>query len=150
MQPTIIKPIILITEGRMDASIICSLLNTRDHIVYMVEANGFHKIASTIRTQYLMYGDEYNYIAAFDSDSELPSVKQEKLSMIRFLSKADMHPNRIGVFCFCKDIESELGITIEEKRNSSLLIQALRQRGDQMRKCETIREIQQFVDGLSS
>lgn len=148
MRAPILRPIILITEGRIDASIICSLINTGDHIVYMVVAGSFHKIASTIRTQYLMYGDEYNYIAAFDSDSEVTSVKQEKLSMIRYLSKADMHADRIGVFCFCKDIETELGITVVEKRDKELLVQALKQRGTQMRQSETIREIQEFINGL--
>lgn len=148
MESTVLKPIILVTEGATDIAVICSLIDTAGRIIYPVEAGGYHNIASTLRTMYLMYGDDYNYIAAFDSDSEMPSVKQEKLSMIRYLSKADMHTDIIGVFCFSKDIESELGISFAEKRDKGLLVQALQQRGDQMRQSETIREIQQFIDGL--
>lgn len=148
MESAVLKPIILVTEGKTDIAVICSLIDTAGHVVYPVEAGGYHNIASTLRTMYLMYGDEYNYIAAFDSDSELPSVKQEKLSMIRYLSKADMHTDKIGVFCFCRDIETELGITVEEKRDKELLVRALRQRGTQMRQSETIREIQEFINGL--
>lgn len=148
MHPSNLKPIILITEARLDASIICSLINTAGHVVYMVEAGGYHKIAATIRTQYLMYMDDYYYIAVFDSDSESPSVRDDKIAVIRNLSKAGMHTDIIGVFCFSKDIESELGITVAEKRDKELLVKALRQRGDQMRRSETIREIQQFIDGL--
>lgn len=148
MESVVLKPIILVTEGKTDIAVICSLIDTHGRFIYPVEAGGYHNIASTLRTMYLMYGDDYNYIAAFDSDSDMPSVKQEKLSMIRYLSKADMHTDIIGVFCFSKDVESELGITIEEKRDIELLVRALQQRGDKMKQCETIREIQQFIDGL--
>lgn len=149
MHPSILKPIILITEGRMDASIICSLINTADHIVYMVEAGGYHKIASTIRTQYLMYKDDYYYIAVFDSDSESPSVRDDKITVIRNLSRIDLHADRIGIFCFRKDLESELGITQLEKKNKVALVQAIKQRGEQMKQCETIKEIQQFINSLA-
>lgn len=149
MHPSILKPIILITEGRMDASIICSLINTADHIVYMVEAGGYHKIASTIRTQYLMYRDDYYYIAVFDSDSESPSVRDDKITVIRNLSRRDLHADRIGIFCFRKDLESELGITQLEKKNKVALVQAIKQRGEQMKQCETIKEIQQFINSLA-
>ena len=149
MQPSILKPIILITEGRMDASIICSLINTADHIVYMVEAGGYHKIASTIRTQYLMYRDDYYYIAVFDSDSESPSVRDDKITVIRNLSRRDLQADRIGIFCFRKDLESELGITQLEKKNKVALVQAIKQRGEQMKQCETIKEIQQFINSLA-
>ena len=148
MQPSILKPIILITEGRMDASIICSLINTADHIIYMVEAGGYHKIASTIRTQYLMYRDDYYYIAVFDSDSVSPSVRDDKISVIRNLSRGDLHTDRIGIFCFRKDLESELGITQQEKKNRAALVLAIKQRGEQMKQCETIKEIQQFINTL--
>lgn len=148
MQSSILKPIILITEGRMDASIICSLINTADHVVYMVEAGGYHKIDSTIRTQYLMYRDDYYYIAVFDSDSESSVVRDDKIAVIRNLSKGDLHRNRIGIFCFRKDLESELGITQIEKKNRVALVRAIKQRGDQMKQCETIREIQQFINSL--
>lgn len=148
MESVVLKPIILITEGKTDISVICSLIDTAGHIIYPVEAGGYHNIASTLRTMYLTYGDDYNYIAAFDSDSDMPSIKQEKLSMIRYLSKADMHTDIIGVFCFSKDIESELGITVALKRNKELLVKALQQRREHMKQCETIREIQQFINGL--
>lgn len=148
MESVVLKPIILVTEGKTDIAVICSLIDTAGHIIYPVEAGGYHNIASTLRTMYLMYGDAYNYIAVFDSDSDMPSVKQERLSMIRYLSKADMHTDIIGVFCFSKDIESELGITVAEKQDKEHLVKALRQRGDQMKRSETIREIQQFINGL--
>lgn len=149
MQSSFLKPIILITEGRKDAPIICSLINTADRRVYMVVAGGYHKIASTIRTQYLMHGDDFYYIAAFDSDSESPVVREDKLDMIRSLSRADLHAAQIGIFCFRKDLESELGITHAEKADMTALVQAIKQRGNQMKQRETIKEIQQFIDSLA-
>lgn len=149
MRTSILKPIILITEGRGDAPIIYSLLNTGERRVYMVPAGGYMRIASTIRTQYLMNGDSHYYIAAFDSDSDIPSDREERLAMISNLSKANYHQNQIGVFCFRENLEKELGISIEIKRNRDALIRFVEENKDQMMQCDTIREIQRFIDGFN-
>ena len=56
----VLKPIILVTEGKTDITVICSLIDTAGHVIYPVEAGGYYNIASTLRTMYLMYGDDYN------------------------------------------------------------------------------------------
>lgn len=142
------KPIMLITEGQTDASIIRSLIDAHDRKVFMVLAGGYQNIASMIRTQYLIHGDEFCYIAVFDSDSSDNSVRLRKLDMVQSLSKAALHPEIIGVFCFRNTIEKELGLQNTNKSNNKLLIEVLKERSEQMKQCDTIREIQEFIDGF--
>lgn len=142
------KPIILITESRTDASIVRSLIDTLDRKVYLVESGTYQNIASTLRTQYLNYGDAFCYIAVFDADSSDSFVRREKLNMVRFLSKAERHSENIGVFCFRNTIEAELGIKLNNKSSKESLIEALKERAEQMKQSATIKEIQQFIDEL--
>lgn len=57
------KPIMLITEGQTDASIIRSLIDAHGRKVYMVVSGGYQNIASMVRTQYLIHGDTFYYVA---------------------------------------------------------------------------------------
>lgn len=41
MQSSLLKPLFLVTEGQLDAPIICSLINTGERIVYMIVAGGY-------------------------------------------------------------------------------------------------------------
>lgn len=149
MRTTILKPVILITEGRTDAPIICSLINTGERKVYMVPAGGFQRIASTLRTQYLMNGDSHYYIAVFDSDSEEDSEREERLAMVRNLSKASYHQKHIGIFCFRNNLEKELGITVPKQGDKAALIQQMVENKDRMMQSKTIVEIQRFIDSFS-
>ena len=86
MHSSLLKPLFLVTEGQLDAPIICSLINTDKRKVYMIVAGGYQNIASALRTQYLMCGDEYYYIAVFDSDSNDESVRM--VFIIKFVFNA--------------------------------------------------------------
>lgn len=70
--------------------------------------------------------------------------------MVRFLCKADLHQEIIGVFCFRNTIEKELGLQNTNKSNNKLLIEVLKERSEQMKQCDTIKEIQKFIDGFKS
>lgn len=148
MHSSLLKPLFLVTEGQLDAPIICSLINTGERIVYMIVAGGYQNIASALRTQYLMYGDEYNYIAVFDSDSNDESVRMERISMVKYLSGADFHLSNIGVFCFRETLEKELGLPKLSKADKTLIIEVLKTRKSEMQKCKTIMEIQKFINQL--
>ena len=95
-----------------------------------------------------MYGDEYNYIAAFDSDSNDESVRMERISMVKYLSGADFHLSNIGVFCFRKSLEEELGLPKLSNTDKTAIIEVLKIRKSEMQKCKTILEIQEFIDQL--
>lgn len=145
------KSIMLITEGQTDASIIRSLIDAHDRKVYMVATGGYQNIASMIRTQYLIHGDGFYYIAVFDSDNSDNSVRIRKLEMVRFLSKADLHQEIIGVFCFRNTIEKELGLPRICRANNESLIDALKKGAGQMKQqSDTIKEIQKFIDSFKS
>lgn len=148
MHSSLLKPLFLVTEGQLDAPIICSLINTGERIVYMIVAGGYQNIASALRTQYLMYGDEYNYIAVFDSDSNDESVRMERISMVKYLSGADFHLSNIGVFCFRNSLEEELGLPKLSNTDKTAIIEVLKIRKSEMQKCKTILEIQEFIDQL--
>ena len=78
MHSSLLQPLFLVTEEQLDVRIICSLINTGKRIVYMIVAGGYQNITSALRTQYLMYGDEFYDIAVFDSDSNDESVRMEQ------------------------------------------------------------------------
>ena len=151
MSTAFLKPLILITEGATDASIICSIINTGDRKVFMVTAGGYHNIASMVRTYYLMYGDDYNYIAVFDSDSDADDVRNERLTMVKNLSRAHSHSNNIGIFCFRNTIEKELKLPFSNTKgvDKTELSKILKEGKSELRMCDTIREIQEFVNRLS-
>lgn len=148
MSTVILKPIILITEGVTEASIIRSLINTNERMCYMVAAGGYHNIAATLRTQYLMHDNSYKYVAVFDSESADQDVRIEKLEMVRYYSKADYHKGVIGVFCFRDSLERELKIPRVRDFKRDAIIKVLKERAEQMKQCDTILEIQQFIDEL--
>ena len=150
MSTTFLKPLILITEGKIDASIICSIINIGDRNVFTVSAGGYQNIASMLRTYYLMYGDDYNYIAVFDSDSDYPYNSKERLAMVINLSRTYYHSENIGIFCFRNTIEKELGLPPFTKGGDQYkLIKVIRARKEEMLECDTIKEIQAFVNQLS-
>lgn len=149
MHSPLLNPLFLVTEGQLDAPIICSLINTGDRQVYMIVAGGYQNIASALRTQYLMYGDEYNYIAVFDSDSSDESDRLERISMVKYLSGADLHSRNVGIFCFRGSIEKELGLPKLSKADKTAIIEVLKTRKSEMQKCKTIKEIQEFIDQLA-
>lgn len=144
------KPIMLITEGQTDASIIRSLIDAHGRKVYMVVSGGYQNIASMVRTQYLIHGDTFYYVAVFDADTSDNSIRIEKLDMVRFLSKAELHSEIIGVFCFRNTIERELGLQEGNKAHKESLISALMERSEQMKQSKTIMEIQQFINKLKA
>ena len=148
MHSSLLKPLFLVTEGQLDAPIICSLINTGERIVYMIVAGGYQNIASALRTQYLMYGDEYNYIAVFDSDSYDERFRMERITMVKYLSGADFHSSNIGVFCFLETLEKELGLPKLSKADKTTIIEVLKTRKSEMQKCKTIIEIQKFINQL--
>ena len=148
MHSSLLKPLFLVTEGQLDAPIICSLINTDKRKVYMIVAGGYQNIASALRTQYLMCGDEYYYIAVFDSDSNDESVRMERISMVKYRSGADFHSINIGVFCFRKTLEKELGLPKLSKADKTKIIEVLKTRKFEMQKCKTIMEIQNFINQL--
>lgn len=148
MCETILKPIILIAESATDASVIASLVDTGNRILYMINAGGYHNISSVVRTQYLMHGDSMGYIAVFDSDSENENVCQERLATVKYLSRAEMHPDRIGIFCFSPDIEHDLGLIKVNKNNKEELKQYLTNNLSTIKINKVIVDIQRFIDGL--
>lgn len=148
MHSPLLNPLFLVTEGQLDAPIICSLINTGDRQVYMIVAGGYQNIASALRTQYLMYGDDYNYIAVFDSDSNDESDRVERISMVKYLSGADLHSRNVGIFCFRGSIEKELGLPKLSKADKTAIIEVLKTQKSEMQKCKTIIEIQEFIDQL--
>lgn len=148
MHSSLLNPLFLVTEGQLDAPIICSLINTGERKVYMIVAGGYQNIASALRTQYLMYGDEYNYIAVFDSDSNEEKVRMERISMVKHLSGADFHSSNIGIFCFRDTLEKELGLPKLSNTDKTVIIEVLKIRKSEMQKCKTILEIQEFIDHL--
>ena len=148
MHSPLLNPLFLVTEGQLDAPIICSLINTGVRHVYMIVAGGYQNIASALRTQYLMYGDDYNYIAVFDSDSNDESDRLERISMVKYLSGADLHSRNVGIFCFRGSIEKELGLPKLSKADKTGLIEVLKTRKSEIQKCKTIIEIQEFIDQL--
>ena len=148
MHSSLLKPLFFVTEGQLDAPIICSLINSGKRKVYMIVADDYQNIASVLRTQYLMYGDEYYYIAVFDSDSYDERVRMERISMVKYLSGADFHLSNIGVFCLRKTLEKELGLPKLSKADKTAIIEVLKTRKSEMQKCKTILEIQEFIDQL--
>lgn len=140
--------LILITEGKLDSQIIGFLLNTGDNKLFMVDGGGYNRISSLIRTLYLMYGDEYYYLAVFDSDSDSPSIQAERLSIVKQLSGASMHEDRIGVFCFQNNIESELLLPKNFKDDMSSLKDYLSKNKTSLQETKTIKDIQRFIERI--
>lgn len=146
MSETFLKPIILVTEGATDAAILCSLVNAGDRVVYTILAQGYNNIASTIRTQYLMNGDSFYYVAVFDTDSSNDAVCDDRISAVDYLSGAYMHPGIIHVIPAAPSIDILLRIPSGVKANRVQLTEYVKNNIEELKENPLIKALQKAFD----
>lgn len=145
-----LKGLYTIVEGPTDVEILKVLLNFESfNTVYMIPASGYHNIPSLVRTLRLMkdkQASNYKFLVVFDSDSNDDTVTEEKVSTMKYLTKAD-YDSRIGVFAFQPNIEVFLGFEGKyNKRGLTNLIKYINDNIDVLREKEKLKEIQRFLD----
>ncbi len=148
------RALYIITEGKMDAAILHTLLVCdKFQKVYQVPAGGFGNLSSVAKTIRLMNSPNESkdkILIAFDADSEDEEVIRNRVGMMRSLTGAD-YDNRIGVFCFVPDIEGSLFHGFDYKKNDmGPLVEFLKEHADEMRrKNNVIREMLEFIDSVN-
>lgn len=144
------RSLFIITEGKMDAAILHTLLDCKIfEKVYQIPAGGFGNLSSVAKSIRLMNSpmDSFDKILiAFDADSMDTEEKNRKVEMMRNVTSAD-YDRRIGVFGFIPNIEGYLFPGIQfNKNDKGTLVYILKEHIDELRDKEIIKEMQAFID----
>lgn len=143
------KPFLIVAEDVVSATIVRTLIDVGNNKVYMEPAGSYQRIPSTIRTYQNNHAGEFDYIAIFNANSDDDFEREEKIAMVKYLTRTKKSMESIGVFCFRNNIQTELHLPRPD--NSSLLDLAivLKKNAAEMKQSPTIVEIQKFVDTVT-
>ena len=141
------KSFLIIAEDELSASIVRTLIDVGNNKVYMAVAGSYQNIPSMIRTYQINHPGEFNYIAVFNANSDDDFIWEEKILMVKNLSRAEKSQENIGVFCFRDNIETELDLP--RLNTASRIIRALKKNAAEMKQSPTIVEIQKFIDTIA-
>lgn len=140
----------VITEGKRDIMILRNILDySKYDKVYHIPSGGYNSLSAVATTVRLMEKNENSkdkILIVFDSESLNPSVGEEKIANIEYLTNAD-YDKRISVFCFNQDIEHCLFPQIDFKSlNTEEQINILEKNRDKLKENAYITELQKLID----
>lgn len=143
------KPFLIIAEDVVEAYIVRTLIDVGDNKVYVEAAGSYQRISSMIRTYQINHPGEFDYITIFNANSHDDFDREEKIAMVRNLSRAGKLMEDIGIFCFCNDIETELHLPQLNTASIAEITDALKRNAAEMKQSPTIVEIQKFIDTIA-
>lgn len=143
------KSFLIIAKDELSASIVRTLIDVGNNKVYMAVARSYQNIPSMIRTYQINHPREFNYIAVFNANSDDDFIREEKILMVKNLSRAEKSIEDIGIFCFCNDIETELHLPQLNTASIAEITDALKRNAAEMKQSPTIVEIQKFIDTIA-
>lgn len=143
------KPFLIVAEDAVSAYIVRTLIDVDKNKVYVEPAGSYQRIPSMIRTYQINHAGEFDYIAIFNANSDDDFEREEKINMVKYLTRAEKSMENIGIFCFRNNIQTELHLPRPD--NSSLLdlAIALKKNAAKIKQSPTIVEIQEFVDNVT-
>lgn len=141
------KPFLIIAEDVVEAYIVRTLIDVGNNKVYAGVAWNYQNIPSMIRTYQINHKGEFDYIAIFNANSDDDFEREEKIAMVKNLTRAEKSIENIGVFCFRNNIETELHLP--RLNTASRIIRALKKNAAEMKQSPTIVEIQKFIDTIA-
>lgn len=143
------KPFLIIAEDGLSASIVRTLIDVGNNKVYMAVAGSYQNIPSMIRTYQINHPGEFNYIAVFNANSDDDFIWEEKILMVKNLSRAEKSMENIGIFYFRNNIETELHLPQMDTASMAEITDTLKKNAAEMKQSPTIVEIQKFIDTIA-
>lgn len=143
------KPFLIVAEDELSASIVRTLIDVGDNTVYVKPAGSYQRIPSMIRTYQINHAGEFDYIAIFNANSDDDFEREEKIAMVKYLTRAEKSMENIGIFCFRNNIQTELHLPQLDTASIAEITDALKKNAAEMKQSPTIVEIQKFVDNVT-